>query len=218
MSTTANYGWTKPTIDGDADTWGAELNATLDGIDTTVKSVSNTAAYAAPTGAVMDFLMAAPPTGWLALNGDTIGDATSGATSANAANAALFAVLWALSNTASPILDSAGSASTRGASATADFAAHKRLTLPNMSGRFRRMTGGSAGNLGEQQADALKTHTHTFQVAQGGTFAGSGDVTSLQGTTTPAGGNYNGTTGNPSTGTSTETRPINIAFLTCIKV
>jgi hypothetical protein len=38
-STTANYGWDKPTVGGDADAWGTELNSALDGIDTTVKGI-----------------------------------------------------------------------------------------------------------------------------------------------------------------------------------
>jgi hypothetical protein len=33
-TTTANYGWVKPTIGGDSGTWGSELNATIDAIDT----------------------------------------------------------------------------------------------------------------------------------------------------------------------------------------
>jgi len=38
VSTTTNYGWTKPTVGGDADTWGTELNGTLDDIDGQVKA------------------------------------------------------------------------------------------------------------------------------------------------------------------------------------
>lgn len=45
---TLNYGWMKPTIGGDATTWGNELNTDLDGIDSTVFSVSGTANAALP--------------------------------------------------------------------------------------------------------------------------------------------------------------------------
>ena len=48
MSTTTNYGWTKPTVAGDTDAWGSELNADLDSIDTTVKAVSDVANAALP--------------------------------------------------------------------------------------------------------------------------------------------------------------------------
>lgn len=48
MTTTANYGWTKPTIGGDSGSWGGELNTSLDNIDTTVKAVSTVANAALP--------------------------------------------------------------------------------------------------------------------------------------------------------------------------
>src|SRR5579871_4851604 len=57
-SPTTNYSWTKPTIGGDANTWGSELNTDLDGIDSTVFGVSGVANAALPkaggtmTGAV----------------------------------------------------------------------------------------------------------------------------------------------------------------------
>ena len=38
---TANYGWVKPTVGASVDAWGSYINTDLDGIDLTVKSVSN---------------------------------------------------------------------------------------------------------------------------------------------------------------------------------
>lgn len=69
--------------------------------------------------------------GWERCNGRTIGDATSGATGrANADTQALFEYLWAaVPNT---ILAVSGG---RGASAAADFAAHKSIGLPDFRGR-----------------------------------------------------------------------------------
>jgi microcystin-dependent protein len=76
------------------------------------------------------------PLGWLFLNGDTIGDATSGATHADSDYEDLFTHLWgSIGNTELPIQTSGGIASTRGVSAAADFAAHKRLPLPDYRGR-----------------------------------------------------------------------------------
>ena len=46
--TTANYGWVKPTVGDSDDAWGGYLNSDLDGIDTTVKSVSTVANAAYP--------------------------------------------------------------------------------------------------------------------------------------------------------------------------
>lgn len=51
---TANYGWTKPVVGGDGDAWGAELNTDLDGIDSTVKSVSNAIPAASSTAPAMN--------------------------------------------------------------------------------------------------------------------------------------------------------------------
>lgn len=69
-------------------------------------------------------------TGWVRDNGRTIGSASSGATErANADTSALFAYLWTnFSNTICPV--STG----RGASAAADFAANKTITLPDKRG------------------------------------------------------------------------------------
>lgn len=41
MTVTANFGWTEPTVGGDADAWGTELNATLVGIDGVVGRCAN---------------------------------------------------------------------------------------------------------------------------------------------------------------------------------
>jgi len=68
-------------------------------------------------------------TGWLLMNGLSIGSATSGATGrANADCEALFTHLWYVD----PILAMSGG---RGASAAADWAANKRMSLPDARGR-----------------------------------------------------------------------------------
>jgi hypothetical protein len=205
-----------------------------------------------PAGAVQPFARSTAPSGWLAANGSTIGSASSGATNASADYSALFAVLWDnWTNTDLPILDSAGAASTRGASASADFAANKRLPLPDLCGIFVRGSGSQtisgtsySGTFAAKSADALKTHTHTFSATSGGESLQHGHTVNSIITTgfggssaniTTGGGGYridnvattfngsghthsvSGTTGNPSTGTSTETRPANIALLYCIK-
>src|SRR5690606_11007901 len=97
------------------------------------------------------------------------GNAVSGATTrANADTEALFALLWAeFSNTELPIFTSAGVASTRGASAAADFAAGKRLTIHNSRSRFHRGADDGLGYdaalvVGLEQADELKSHPHNI--------------------------------------------------------
>lgn len=79
------------------------------------------------TGDVIWRPTAGTRTGFVRLNGRTIGSAASGALErANADTAALFAYLWnGLADAQAPV--STG----RGASAAADFAANKTITLPN---------------------------------------------------------------------------------------
>lgn len=105
------------------------------------------------TGFELGYWGATAPAGWVLASGRTIGNAASGATErANADTAALFTQLWVMvSNTLLPIQDSAGAASARGASAAADFAANKRLPLPDARGRagigLDNMGGTAAGRM-----------------------------------------------------------------------
>jgi microcystin-dependent protein len=145
---------------------------------------------AIPAGAVMSFAMNAAPTGWLACNGAAVSRSTY---------SALFSAVSTTYGT--------GDGSTT-------------FNLPDLRGYFVRGSGTnsdgtSAGTFGAKQADALKTHTHT--VANGKNvntlepaFGSSGFNQVWNGFTTA-------TTSGPSTGTSTETRPANIALLYCIK-
>ena len=53
-ATTVNYGWVKPTVGASDDLWGGYINADLDGIDSTVKSVSTSVPIASTTPPLMD--------------------------------------------------------------------------------------------------------------------------------------------------------------------
>ena len=88
-------------------------------------------------GMGMEFHGSTVPSTWLWQNGQTIGNASSGATArANADTLQLFTVLWeSYPNTTLPIETSTGAASSRGADAATDFAANKRLPLPDKRGR-----------------------------------------------------------------------------------
>lgn len=81
------------------------------------------------TGAIMPFYGTGVMSGFVRLNGRTIGSATSGASErANADCQALFVYLW---STDPNLAVSTG----RGASASADWAANKQITLPDWRGR-----------------------------------------------------------------------------------
>jgi hypothetical protein len=206
-------------IKSDAAIAGSKL---ADGGVTLAKLAAAVANALVPVGCVDAFARSTAPTGWLAANGSTIGSASSSATNASADYSALFTVLWGnWTNTDLPILDSAGAASTRGASASADFAANKRLPLPDLRGIFVRGSrsqtiSGTAysGTFAEKQQDAFKSHTHSSSTAV---------VRNIAPTST--GYNVGLTTGNldpnnavTTTATGgTETRPANIALLYCIK-
>jgi hypothetical protein len=200
-----------------------------DGGITSAKLLAAVANALMPVGAVQAFARSTAPTGWLAANSDTIGSASSNATHASADYSALFTVLWDnWTNTDLPILTSGGSASTRGADAAADFAANKRLPLPDLRGIFVRGSGSQTisgitynKTFAAKEGDAFQNFTGTITTTidlLGGTgaFAAGSAGSSLR----PTGASTTrGVTFDPSTvaRTSTETRPANIALLYCIK-
>lgn len=112
------------------------------------------------TGDVKLTLKTVADTGWVLMNDGTIGDASSGGTTrANADTSALFTLLW--TNTADADCPVSGG---RGASAAADFAAHKTITLPASLGRALAVYGSGSG----LTSRALGSHTgaETHQIAQ----------------------------------------------------
>lgn len=128
-------------VDGDelhiadsADTF-ADKKVLFSTIKSTIKSYLDQWLYA--PGDMKYSLVKTAPSGWLIANGNTIGNAASGGTArANADTATLFAILWDnFAQTELPIQTSTGAASTRGASAAADYAANKRMPLPDVRGR-----------------------------------------------------------------------------------
>lgn len=115
------------------------------------------------TGEIRMRLGTTVPDGWLALNGDTIGSAASGATKAHADYEELFIYLWDnLSN--SEFAVSGG----RGASGAADFAANKTGTMPDSRGRMPigagtgvGLTARTIGDTGGGETKDLDAYNHT---------------------------------------------------------
>ena len=85
----------------------------------------------ASTGDFKQRAAATFPAGWVRADTGTIGSSGSGATRANSDTQALFTLWWTdFTDAQVPIQTSGGAASTRGASASADFTANKRMTVP----------------------------------------------------------------------------------------
>lgn len=122
----------------------------------------NPVASSFTTGDVKTTLKSVADAGWVIMNDGTIGDASSGATTrANADAQALFTLLWTnVSNTNCPV--SGG----RGASAAADFAAHKTIALPKMLGRAMAAAGTGAGLTARNLGDTAGEETHTLTVSE----------------------------------------------------
>lgn len=186
---------------------------------TTKQQVDAALALACPPGTIQPMARLTAPSRWLLIDGKTIGNAASGATArANADTWLLYEQVWAFPAASAPIYDSAGTLSTRGASAAADFAANKRLSLftPD-GGAFLRMwtpgqtkdAGRAAGSL---QQDAFQGHEHdAYVTAITHTLDGGGLGLGT--------GNHNGTTfgitnkpGFSPARVADETRPYNLSM------
>lgn len=133
-----------------------------------------------PTGVILAYAGIVAPTGFLLVSNLTIGSAASGGTGrANADTATLYALMWgAFSNTELVIQTSAGSNTTRGISAAADFANNKRLPLLDLRGRViagldnmggasaNRLTTAGSGIDGDITGTTGGLETHTLTEAQ----------------------------------------------------
>lgn len=101
------------------------------------------------------------PAGWVAANGGTIGSGSSGATNrADADTEDLFTLWWTeFTDGELPVFTSGGGASTRGASAAADFAADKRMTVPDFRERYIRVAG-ATNSPGDLLSESIADHAH----------------------------------------------------------
>jgi hypothetical protein len=139
-------------------------------------------------------------TGFIKADGKTIGSAASGATGLASADAlSLFTVIWnETANLDYTIQTSAGAGSTRGASAAADFAADKRLPIPNLCDDWFIRGKSAARANGSTQAESVNGYTvntystRAWAYATGSTEGGNLPLTNI--------------------GPGTETRPKNVAM------
>jgi microcystin-dependent protein len=176
----------------------------------------NAAVIFVPSGGIMAFAMNSAPSGWLAANGSAV-------------SRTLYAALFAAIGTTY----GAGDGSTT-------------FALPDLRGYFVRGSGtnsdGTAsGTFGAKQTASLLNHTHSgttsgdspnhthgytrYNTLLNNVFVGSSgsdgiwqNTTTVQTGTVSASHTHSFTTGNPSAGGGSETRPANIAMLYCIKI
>lgn len=114
--------------------------------------------------------------GWILLDDGSIGDSASGATTrANNDTLALFRLLYGLPISL-VVQSEAGAVVARGASADADFAAHRRLVLPRVLGRALAIAGLGAGLTARQLAAVVGAETHqlTLDEMPGHSHTGGG--------------------------------------------
>lgn len=140
-------------------------NLVIDGITTGIRFTGERTNF---TGTLAQI-----PVGWLPMRGLSIGNALSGATErANADQENLFTLWWDNANVT--LQDSSGTAVAKGASAAADWAANRRMVMPNYHQRFiRYMMDGTAAFT----TNGADTHTHTASgVASGNTDAASSNI------------------------------------------
>lgn len=176
-----------------------------------LKLIANTIV---PPGTITAQARLVAPDRWLLVDGKTVGNASSGATArANNDTWWVYEQLWAFDVAAIPIYDNTGAATTRGASAAADFAAGKRLPLftPD-GGAFIRMwapgqTRDAGRAAGSVQEDEFEAHYHDIRcnsatgsgTGGGGYFISDAGVGAMEKTrATPSGGS--------------ETRPYNLSM------
>jgi len=200
-------------------------NPTADAADANTQAIAALqalVAQSAPTGKLGHFARATAPAGWVAGDGGTIGNVGSGATRANVDTLALFTAWWTdYTDALLPILTSAGAASTRGASAAADWAALKRMTVFDVRERFIRSAGATSINGTKYAATEVFDNFGNAGTVVVTPMTGGGVVNSDGASGTTISWNQTIPISSPINTTSVFTqkvRPINAAFLGCFKL
>lgn len=114
------------------------------------------------TGDLKPTWKTAADSGWIMCDDGTIGDISSGGTTlAAASTSALFTLLWTnFANTEAAV------SSGRGASAAADYAAHKNIALPKMLGRVYGIAGLGSGLTSRAMGKTVGEETHILTTTE----------------------------------------------------
>ncbi len=109
------------------------------------------------TGDIKLTLKTTSDPGWIMADDGTIGNASSGATYANATCEALYTLLWNnISNSYAPVTGG------RGSSASADWAAQKPIALTKILGRALAAAGSGSGLTAYSLGETVGTNTNIF--------------------------------------------------------
>lgn len=180
----------------DATTDLTTLESLVDGGDTTLHTHSSIF----PVGSIVYFSATTAPTGFLELNGSSLSRAT-------------YPSLYAFASTSGNIVSEATwAANNNGAFSTGDLSTTFRI--PDLRGEFIRSWDHSRGvdagrTVGSNQADAFRSHFHYLNLSQDGPSGGG--ATSANHENPGDHSFYSENTG------GSETRPRNVAYITCIK-
>ncbi|XDD52557.1 phage tail protein (plasmid) [Leptospira sp. WS92.C1] len=118
-------------------------------------------------GDIKESARSSPLIGWLLLNGQTIGNVGSGASNTGTNFQNLYILLWSdWPNAAIPIQDSSGVATSRGASALADWNLGKRLPLPNISGSSPMGAGNGPTLTARSLGDRIGEENHLLSISE----------------------------------------------------
>jgi microcystin-dependent protein len=134
-------------------------------------------------GHVAAYVGVTPPSGWLLLNGDTIGNISSGADHESADYEELFVLLWESMGVDEAVVEP----DPRGGSASFDWMNAKTIKLPDVRGRTligtgqgesltdrtHGIRGGAETHLLTASESGLPTHSHTYTRYQTGYVNGS---------------------------------------------
>ena len=149
-------------------TYSVSKSQTVGGETLTATGAANWSSPNPTTGDVKFGLKTVADVGWVMMNDGTIGNASSNATTLAAATTLnLFELIWNnVTNTYAQLYTSGGSPTARGASAGADYAANRAISLPAVLGRAMAISGAGSGLTSRALGQIVGEENHTLVVSE----------------------------------------------------